>query len=442
MLTIEKIHQIINKLAPEKYNSIIIDEAEAPKRHDYCYIHASVQKVEFRTDSTTIAIDKQLGQALTDNLQLDTSQTNKEAEQPYIAIDPHLAEQIDKSPKAQSSNSFLSNAKKRMSEFINGGRDVDHRMVTLLMEDNKIASKQPRFAVRKECSISLCPECHGNTIINNIDKQGNETTIRCTKCDGLGHIASLTWFTPVVNDKETTMTTSLDEIENLKTSIVETHKGNQETMTRMVQHYNGTDLENYADELIPYLDRMHDKTGEQNTLEDIYFKIIPCYTFTYRNVLTNQLQTGIVIEPGDNAQLIIDASDNNIFGGIKDRIKKINNFFGNIGKTESFKDKDDLRRTLRLLIAIAVADGNVSDNEKQSLTLSIRNIDMLTNSDRNQLLQLLNMNDSSFLTDDDFKFHNRETAETTLKRMQEIASSDGNVDETERDIIERLRFKY
>ena len=57
-------------------------------------------------------------------------------------------------------------------------------------------------------------------------------------------------------------------------------------------------------------------------------------------------------------------------------------------------------------------------------------------------MSLLGSADSSFLTDDDFKFHSRENAEMTINRMQEIASSDGLVDVRERDIIERLRFTY
>ena len=101
-----------------------------------------------------------------------------------------------------------------------------------------------------------------------------------------------------------------------------------------------------------------------------------------------------------------------------------------------------MRRTIRLLIAIAVADGDVSEEEKQTLTLSIRDIHQLTTAEQEQLLSLLGSADSSFLTEDDFKFHSRENAEMTINRMQEIASSDGLVDVRERDIIERLRFTY
>ena len=230
---------------------------------------------------------------------------------------------------------------------------------------------------------------------------------------------------------------------NISTEILERHKGDPTQTVRMKAHYNGHDFEQYPDALRPFLDMMHDKTGEPNAIEDIYFKIITCYSFTFRNVLTGKLDTGIIVEPSADPELIIPmGKTGGIISGMKDRIKKINNFFGNIGKTDNFKDNEDLRRTIRLLIAIAVADGNVSDDEKQSLTLSIRNIDQLTNSDCDELLKLLSMNDSSFLTDDDFKFHSHENAEVTLNRMQEIATADGNVDDTERDIIERLKFKY
>ena len=89
-----------------------------------------------------------------------------------------------------------------------------------------------------------------------------------------------------------------------------------------------------------------------------------------------------------------------------------------------------------------MADGNVSEEEKQTLTLSIRNIQQFSDSEQEELLTLLGKTDSGFLTDNDFAFHSRENAEMTIARMQEIASSDGMVDERERDIVERLKFKY
>ncbi len=66
MLTIGKLNELIKKLAPAQYNSIIIDNAVAVKEHKYCYIHAETQKVEFRSESLSIAVDSELEKQLTE----------------------------------------------------------------------------------------------------------------------------------------------------------------------------------------------------------------------------------------------------------------------------------------------------------------------------------------------------------------------------------------
>lgn len=443
MITTGKINELVKTLNPTAYNSIIIDNADTIKRYDFCYIHALVQKVGFRTNSLTIAVDDETKKRIDDIIHHTTDATSEAVQSPYTQVDNEFIDTLKTSPSVRE-GSLLGNAKKRLSEFINGGRSVEINDIRLDESNGKILTNQPSFIVRNESSISFCPECKGRKTVESTTKDNVHSIVECPTCDGKGYIASLTWFTPSVSEKETSLVRCLDSYpDSISTEILERHKGDPTQTVRMKAHYNGHDIEQYPDALRPYLDMMHDKTGEPNAIEDIYFKIITCYSFTFRNVLTGKLDTGIIVEPSTDPELIIPmGKTGGIISGMKDRIKKINNFFGNIGKTDNFKDNEDLRRTIRLLIAIAVADGNVSDDEKQSLTLSIRNIDQLTNSDCDELLKLLSMNDSSFLTDDDFKFHSHENAEVTLNRMQEIATADGNVDDTERDIIERLKFKY
>lgn len=438
MISTGKLNELIKELAPTQYNSIIIDNAAAVKEYRYCYIQASTQRIEYRSDNISVAIDGSLDQQLKECLAQPSGN-----EELYIPVRKGLIALLKESPKAQS-GTFLSNAKLRFSELINGGRSVDNKRIRLLTENGRLAKSQPDFIVKEECTISDCPKCNGTKSVSRTDKEGAETQVECPDCKGRGRIASVTCFSPIVKEKEVSLVQCLEGgIEGLKTSTLEAHKG-EVKLVRMLTRINGEESEQYPDELRPYLEMLHDKTSEENAIEDIYYRIIPCHLFVYRNVLTGELHNGAVIEPEGAAELVLnlDYKGSKVTNSIKDRIKNINRFFGNIGKTDSFKDKEDLRRTIRLLIAIAVADGSVNDEEKQSLTLSIRNIQQFTNREQEQLLSLLGMTDDSFLTDDDFKFHSRENAETAIARMQEIASSDGMVDERERDIIERLKFKY
>ena len=259
----------------------------------------------------------------------------------------------------------------------------------------------------------------------------------------------LSYFTPEVIDKQTSILRCLTgEIEGMKLDIQDGER------RRMLTHINGIDSEDFDSDLLPYIDIVRDKVGEDNAIEDYFYQLIPCYTFSYRNVLTSQLHTGILhghgspLRPakGNSVQgdlqsprLILNpTTGNNLWTSMKDSMKGISHFIGSISRSNSFKDKEDLRRTLRLLIAVVVADGIVGEEEKKSLTLAIRGFDQFTSSEKEELVKTLGAKDASFLTDKDFHFNRIENARETLTRMQELAQVDNEVHKTERDIIERL----
>ncbi len=437
-LTLGALSEMIKSLSPEAYNSIIIDNAVAIKRYNYCYINAFTQSVSHKSDKRTAAIDGTLKETLQDLATAAETQS-----QPYIPLqDRTLILLMEQAPKV-SEGGFFSAARKKMSELVNGGRTVEHRHITLAESDGHIAKEQSPYAVAAECSVSVCPECKSQGTIEQKDKDGVVSVVECPTCKGRGHIGTLSYFTPVVNEKRVTIVRCLEgSIENLKTSTLEAHKGDDTTPVRMLTHYNGTDKETFDPYITPYLDTLRDKTGALNALEEIYYRIIPCFTFNYRNVLTGEIRMGVLVDPFVNPELVLslDSTSRKIFSGMKNSLKNVNNFLGSIGKSTAYKDKEDLKRTIRLLIAIAVADGDVSDEEKKALTLTIRNMDNLTTSEQEQMLQLLGQKDSSFLTDSDFVFHFKPNAEETLTRMQDIAAASDGITDEERTLIERLRL--
>ena len=440
-MTTEALIEKIRQLAPAEYNSIIIDNAVSIKKHIYCYTNASVQRVEYRTQRITAAIDGELSNALEQIIASDSR---------YVRLDPRILELMKEAPE-YSSESFFSSAKKKVSEIINGGREVDHHHITLTMDGDKLASRQPSFAVKSECSIVKCAHCGGTAYVERTNNNGVTERVMCPDCQGLGIVGTLTYFTPNVIDRQTSIVRCLGgEIKGLKydiepdgATIADTsykiHRGEPK---RMLTHINGVDKEEFDNDLLPYLDMVRDKVGEENAIEDYYYQMIPCYTFTYRNVLTSELHTGILIDPVGQPALILnlDGTGTKLAGSVKDGFKSISSFFGSITRSSGFKDKEDLKRTLRLLIAVAVADGIVDENEKKTLTLAIRNIDQFTSSEQEELVQCLGYRDAGFLTKEDFSFHRPENARETITRMQEMAEADNNVHETEREIIEKLKL--
>lgn len=435
-LTLGALSELVKQLSPAEYNSIIIDNAVAIRRYNYCYINAFTQKVTYKSEQRSAAIDSTLEQALETLIKTPTNT-------PYVCIsDRTIIDAMEHAPK-YSSESFFASARKKMSEMINGGRYVEHRHVTLAETDGRLAKEQPSYAVVAECDIKACPECKGAKVVERKDKEGVITLEECPVCKGRGSIGILSYFTPTINEKQVSIIRCLDgSIDNLKTSVLEAHKGDDTTPVRMLTHYNGVDNEQFDEYIQPYLDTLHDKTGENNAVEEIYYRIIPCYTFNYRNILTGEIRNGVIVDPFVNPELLLtlDSTSRKVFGGMKDSWKNINHFLGGIGKSTGFKDKEDLKRSIRLLIAIAVADGDVSEEEKKTLALTIRKMDELTASEQEQMLALLGEKDCSFLTDDDFAFHFKPNAEETLNRMQEVAAASDGISDEERDIIEQLRL--
>ena len=170
--------------------------------------------------------------------------------------------------------------------------------------------------------------------------------------------------------------------------------------------------------------------------------MVPCYTFTYRNVLTSELHNGVLVDPDRQPALILnlEGTSTKLANSVKDSFKSIGNFFGSLSRSNAFKDKEDLRRTMRLLIAVAVADGTVEEEEKKTLTLAIRGMDQFTGSEQEELIKCLGAKDANFLTKEDFSFNRPENAKEAIARMQEMAEADSSIHETEREIIERLKL--
>lgn len=411
-MTTDRLREIIKAVSPNKFNSIIIDNASKISCHNYCYIKAFSQRVEFHTSSRSAYVDNTVAQRI-----LEIKNNEATADKPYYRLDDRsLIETFDSLPKA-GSESLMESTKKKVNELINGGREVDHNIIILNRNKDRIALQQPVFIVKEECDIT-------------------------TSDDGT-KIGTLTYFQPIVKEDETVLIRCKEgDIEGLKESVIESRKGDDSVLVRMVTHFNGIDKENYDKEIVPYLELIHDKIGDDNALEEYYHRVVSCYTFSYKDILTGENRTGVLVDPYQTPEVILNLENNGtrIINGIHNHIKGISRFLGSIGKTGKYKEKSDLMRATRLLISTAVADGVVTEEEKQALTLAIRNINDLTDNDREELFTLLGEKGTPFLTDEDYLFYNPDNARETLESLQEIAASDGEVSDSERDIMERLRL--
>lgn len=444
-ITIESLKEIVRTLAPNQYNSIIIDTASGTQCFNYCYITTYVQHVDYKTKRIDAALDNTLRQ------KLETIIHNEDSK-PYTAISDSFVDGLKSVPSC-SIDGLFSSTKNKIGELIGGGRDVNHSDIVLLTDGNRLSKQQNAYAIKSECMIIPCPHCEGKGTVVTTDKQGKNQTVQCKKCNGYGQVGRLTYFTPTVSEKQTSTVHCLEgEIAGLNFSVKNKSisvsgsdfKVLADEPTLMVRHYNGIDEENIPADLLPYMELLRDKIGSDNALEEFFYRIIPCYTFNYRDVLTNTFHTGVVITPEDNPHVIFNLSkfSEKVFDGMKQTVKSLGRFFGSIRKSDNFKDTEDLKRSIRLLIAVVTSDGEVNQKEKQALILTLRNTDCLTAKEINSLEQLLSEPDANFITDDDFAFHNKAIEMETISRMEELAQADSSFHEKEHDLIYKLKSKY
>jgi len=423
------------ELAPEANNQIIIDETLPLQPKEYCYIRAFAQQVTHKTDVRACVCDTALEQRLSHLL--------NQSDADYIRLDDETILETVKAAPRFVAEGVIKSTRRRMSELMNGGRVVAHADLRLHTDtDGRIVSQQPDFLVRTACHLANCPQCDGTGKVERSDNNGMTELVACPECKGTGRVAALTYFRPEVKNREVQLTVCLGGgIDGLKEEVIEAHAGEDTTPCRMSVHFNGTDVDHFDEYITPYLDHIHDLTGTHPELLDIYYRLVTCVGFRYRNVVTGEVLGGILIDPAHRPELILGlGADSRLMSGVKDSIKRIVNLLGSLGHSKGQRDKEDLLHTTRLLIAVAVADGIVSEEEKRLLSLSVRNIDDLTSTEQENLVTLLGTADSSFLTDADFIFHCPDNAQSTLALLQQLSEADGQLCDAERSIIERLRL--
>lgn len=431
-MTHNEINEFIRNSGNPALNSIVADDSFVIRRYEYCHIEAYGERIEYKSSCRTAAIDHQIA------LQLKAV-AEDDSDSPFTILDTALLDTMNNAPKA-AGDSFLSLARNKMHELMNGGRRVNHHSITLLTDGDKIALSQPLFAIKRQCSAHICPDCNGSGTTEQSSPNGKSEQSDCPECKGRGYIGTLSYITPEVKEKRISMICCLkEEIDGLDSKILEKHKATDAKPIRMLTHFNGIDKENFDNGVVPYLDTIRDHIGEENAIEEIYYRIIPCLTFGCRNIITGETFRGVVVDSDENPEVVLLSNGSiSIIKNIRKKVSDINIMFGDLNKGRNGIDKNDLRRSMRLMIAVVVADGNVSNEEKHMLHDTIDAIGLFTNKEKSELTRLLGSSNCDFLVDHDYHFKNGTTALDTLDKLRQFANADGEVHENENRIINKL----
>ena len=137
--------------------------------------------------------------------------------------------------------------------------------------------------------------------------------------------------------------------------------------------------------------------------------------------------------------MIIDGEVENQNSTLKDTGKKLGNFFGKLFKSKGYKQKEDTKKEIKLMIRLAKADGKIEDSEKVFLSSKITSLDMFTHVEKTDLF---NMMDDSMLPElepDDIKFSSSDKFSEVFQNLQTMAAEDGDVANSEQELLDKIK---
>lgn len=226
----------------------------------------------------------------------------------------------------------------------------------------------------------------------------------------------------------------------LKPQAVKTHLRTETPRRRTITRFGQYDECNYDRELRAHSEQLHARLGYTPDIEEISVHEVVCALFAYREVVGGDTHYGAVVDVEGTPEVVmpLDNMADRIATGMKNSIKVIGTALRSLTFAGSHNNRADNKKLTRLLMAVAVADGEVSEAEKECLLEGLRHTAGLTTGEQAALASLLTASDASFLSDDDFLFNDTANARKALDLMKKLAASDGE-SHAETQIIQRLQ---
>lgn len=175
------------------------------------------------------------------------------------------------------------------------------------------------------------------------------------------------------------------------------------------------------------------------TKEELYYQVVPCVELSYKHMLTNIVHEFTILNIWNNPEIIFHSEPEQLKQDLGNATKAVGGFFGKLFKTKGYKTKEDKKNEITLLIHLAKADGKIEDEEKISLSEAIGHLDEFTNSEKQQLFDLMNSTTLPQLTKNDTTFSSKERANEVLEKLTKLAMADGELEGVEKDFIEKVK---
>ena len=304
-----------------------------------------------------------------------------------------------------------------------------------------------------------CSECNGNGRLTCSPCKGNKK-ITCEKCYGdkekygkidcpvckaTGETGTLAYVASSISNYEKDSFINIGEdISELEADKVLVHVDKNGDKARMFTNLNDTSMSDHHDIIKNNAENFRSDLGlnvdqfEKVLAEDIYYEVIPCVQVTYTHMLTNTEHKLSIINVFEKPELVFHSQAEATKRDLKNAGKAIGGVFGKLFKSKKYKQKEDRKKEIKLMIFLAKVDGMIEDQEKKFLADKISNLDKFTAKEKQEFFDLMNARDLPELKKEDVSFSTPERGKEAVNELINLASSDGEIEPREQKLIDDI----
>lgn len=294
-----------------------------------------------------------------------------------------------------------------------------------------------------------CGKCKGKGIITCKYCYGDSQRkgmIDCPHCHTAGYIAQIKYLTTQVEKQKSELSIEVgDKTVSIKKKNVQKYYISNVSNELIYENING-EIKDYTDNISRNLLEKYQENLKLSKINyplllkaAISYQIIPVVKIEYKHFLTNKTHSLIIVNFWDNPELIMTSDAEKLSIGIGSTFRYISNTFSKWFNTQGYKEKEDKRKEIKLMIYLIKIDGIIAEEEKQFFSKEITSLSIFTNSEKKEFFNLMNATILPELTKEDVEFSSEEIRQEVLKKLEEIANVDGSFDTSEKILIEKIR---
>lgn len=282
----------------------------------------------------------------------------------------------------------------------------------------------------------ICKTCYGDK-----ERYG---MVDCPTCKTMGLVAQLVYVNTAVSNDSIDRLTFEGETINVSELDIKRHINTNTATLEIYKKLNNLKYENY-DQYSEKISAIFETDLKLNkdifpmvVKEEMSYQIIPCIEIAYKHIITNEEHKVTIIDIWNNPEVIFQSDAELLKQNIGNATKAVGGFFGKLFKTNNFKTKEDKRNEIILLIYLVKSDSKIEEQEKIFLSEMIGHLNDFTNTEKQFLFDLMNATVLPELTSKETTFSSKERANEVMEKLNQLAASDGEVEASEKELINKI----